>query len=52
MVETQKRIKLSEDSQAIQRASRDFSSMELKGDHEDKPLWVCEDGHIFLVLPL
>lgn len=27
---------------------RDFSKMELKSDHCNRPLWVCSDGRIFL----
>lgn len=27
---------------------RDFSQLELKPDHENRPLWVCADGRIFL----
>jgi len=26
----------------------DFSSLELKADHTNRPLWVCPDGGIFL----
>lgn len=26
----------------------DFSSLDLKKDHENRPLWVCPDGRIFL----
>ena len=26
----------------------DFSSLDLKEDHENRPLWVCPDGRIFL----
>jgi hypothetical protein len=27
---------------------KDFSGMELKPDHRNRPLWVCPDGRIFL----
>ncbi|XP_059640083.1 general transcription and DNA repair factor IIH helicase subunit XPB1 [Cornus florida] len=27
---------------------RDFTMLELKPDHEDRPLWACADGRIFL----
>ncbi|XVF13089.1 hypothetical protein REPUB_Repub08aG0178000 [Reevesia pubescens] len=27
---------------------RDFSKLELKPDHENRPLWACADGRIFL----
>lgn len=27
---------------------RDFTKLELKQDHMNRPLWVCADGHIFL----
>lgn len=26
----------------------DFSYLELRPHHEDRPIWVCPDGHIFL----
>jgi len=26
----------------------DYSQLELRPHHEDKPIWVCPDGHIFL----
>ncbi|XP_009587460.1 general transcription and DNA repair factor IIH helicase/translocase subunit XPB1-like [Nicotiana tomentosiformis] len=27
---------------------RDFTKLELKPDHENRPLWVCSDGRVFL----
>jgi hypothetical protein len=27
---------------------RDFSKLELKPDHVNRPLWICTDGRIFL----
>lgn len=27
---------------------RDFTKLELKADHQLRPLWVCADGRIFL----
>ncbi|BBN05177.1 DNA excision repair protein ERCC-3 [Marchantia polymorpha subsp. ruderalis] len=27
---------------------KDFTKLELKPDHSNRPLWVCADGHIFL----
>lgn len=27
---------------------RDFSKLELKPDHDNRPLWACADGRIFL----
>ncbi|CAD7703650.1 unnamed protein product, partial [Ostreobium quekettii] len=27
---------------------QDFSNLDLKGDHSNRPLWVCPDGRIFL----
>lgn len=27
---------------------RDFSKLELKPDHANRPLWACADGRIFL----
>ncbi|CAN4122252.1 unnamed protein product [Withania somnifera] len=27
---------------------KDFTKLELKPDHENRPLWVCCDGHVFL----
>jgi hypothetical protein len=29
-------------------ATTDYSSLTLKGDHFNRPLWVCSDGRIFL----
>jgi DNA excision repair protein ERCC-3 len=28
--------------------TRDFSKLELKLDHSNRPLWACADGRIFL----
>jgi hypothetical protein len=28
--------------------NNDYSSLNLKGDHFNRPLWVCSDGRIFL----
>ena len=28
--------------------NRDFSKLELKPDHANRPLWACADGRIFL----
>ena len=27
---------------------KDFSKLELKADHFNRPMWVCADGRIFL----
>ncbi|EPS57390.1 hypothetical protein M569_17428, partial [Genlisea aurea] len=27
---------------------RDFTKLELKPDHDNRPLWACSDGRIFL----
>lgn len=35
-----------EDIEEIQR--QDFTKLELKPDHSNRPLWVCADGRIFL----
>ncbi|XP_038688445.1 general transcription and DNA repair factor IIH helicase subunit XPB1 isoform X2 [Tripterygium wilfordii] len=33
---------------AIEGKKRDFSKLELKTDHANRPLWACADGRIFL----
>jgi DNA excision repair protein ERCC-3 len=35
-----------EEEEEIQK--RDFTKLELKADHINRPLWVCADGRIFL----
>ena len=35
-----------QDGEGLQK--RDFSKLELKPDHYNRPLWVCSDGQIFL----
>jgi len=38
----------SEDRQTTNLATHDYSSLPLKADHASRPIWVCEDGRIFL----
>jgi DNA excision repair protein ERCC-3 len=35
-----------EEEEEVQK--RDFTKLELKPDHTNRPLWVCADGRIFL----
>lgn len=32
----------------VEGKKRDFSKLELKPDHVNRPLWACADGRIFL----
>lgn len=38
-----------DDLEEVQEIKRqDFTKLELKPDHSNRPLWVCADGRIFL----
>ncbi|XP_075508554.1 general transcription and DNA repair factor IIH helicase/translocase subunit XPB1-like isoform X2 [Primulina tabacum] len=39
---------MDEDLRDGEGKKRDFSRLELKPDHENRPLWACADGRIFL----
>ncbi|XP_075518031.1 general transcription and DNA repair factor IIH helicase/translocase subunit XPB1 [Primulina tabacum] len=39
---------IDEDLRDGEGKKRDFSKLELKPDHENRPLWACADGRIFL----
>lgn len=30
------------------RNFRDYSTLDLKADHENRPVWVCPDGYLYL----
>ncbi|XP_010934928.1 general transcription and DNA repair factor IIH helicase/translocase subunit XPB1 isoform X2 [Elaeis guineensis] len=37
-----------EDGREVDTKKRDFTKLELKPDHANRPLWACADGRIFL----